>query len=199
MARIVQTDDEVSLDLPPLCLTFRRDALRWVHGLSVGGRAVAASLEWEPDRDDPARVVSPAYQQLSTQESAAGPQALLVGQWGQNHGSAVFTLSEAEFGIIVDADIAVRTRSTLEALASTYLVHLTSSDLADAGPTAIVWDLANPPGGRLRFEPAGAGRVGLTEAGRRATRVQATAEVVPGRSTHRLHYRWCWLRNPDQT
>jgi hypothetical protein len=193
MTQIVQNDAELALVAPPIRFAFRWDGVRWSHVLDAGGRTLASSVEGDPDRDDPTRVVSPAYQQASAREGPAGAQALLVGQWGPHHCSAVFTLTEAGSAVVVEADVAVRSRAKLHALASTYVVHLTSSDLATAGPSAIDW---NVDAGRLRFEPAGpaggAMRVGLAEAGRRATRVQATAAVDAAQATQRLHYRWCW-------
>jgi hypothetical protein len=197
MGQTVQTDDELTFVAPPLRLTFRWDGRRWSHELAVSGRTVASSLEWEPGRDDPARVISPSYQQLSFQESEGGRQGLLVGQWGHHHGSAVFGVNEAASGVVVDVDVAVRSRAPLLALASTYLVDLTSSDLTDAGPSSVVWEFAPAPaGGWLRFEADEPWRVGLAEAGRRATRVQATAEVAPTTATHRLRYRWNWVNRP---
>ncbi len=196
MTQIVQNDDEVALVASPIRFAFRWDGRRWTHELGAGGRTLASSVEWDPERDDPTRVVSPAYQQLSQQVGPSGAQVLLVGQWGPHHCSAVFTLIEGLTGVVVEADVAVRTRAPLHAMASTYLVHLTSSDLAAAGPSAIQWNIDSMPSGVLRFESAGPVegpmRVGLAEAGRRATRVQASAEVDASQATQRLQYRWCW-------
>jgi hypothetical protein len=199
MAQIVQTDDEFTIVAPPIRLVFRWDGRRWAHELSSGGRVIASSVEWEPERDDPSRVVSPAYQQVSPHMGSERAGALLVGQWGPHHGSAVFTVSDDENGVVIAADVAVRSRSVLEVLACTYTVHLSSSDLIDASPSAIDWRLDEPPGGRLRFETSqrnGTGRVGLAEAGRRSTRVQASAEIVAGTATRRLEYRWRWFPDP---
>jgi hypothetical protein len=194
MARIVQTDDDLTVDAPPLRLTFRWDGRRWSHALDVGGRVVASSVEFEPERDDPDRPVSPAYQQLTGQEEPGVARALLVGQWGPHHGSAVFSASDGPEGVVVEADVAVRSRTPLQSLAATYLAGFTSGDLADADPGGVVWDLAGTCSGRLRFEPGGPScRVSLAEAGRAATRVQASAELAPGAANQRLLYRWVWL------
>ncbi|GAC1472805.1 MAG: hypothetical protein NVSMB9_20480 [Isosphaeraceae bacterium] len=204
MADILQTHDRLTLVAPPIELAFDWDGARWSHRLDVGGQTIAASLEWEPGRDDPSRVVSPAYQQATAQESDEGPRALLVGQWGPNHGSAVFLLSEGPDGVVVAVDVAVRTRARLDALSSTYNVARTSSDLIDAGPESILWSLEEPPGGRLSFEPgspaSGAFRVGLAEAGPGSTRVQAEARLSSA-ATQRLCYHWRWTRDasvPDR-
>lgn len=192
---MVQADDLIRLVVPPVCLTFRKEGPRWSHDVEVDGTPVASSVEWEPGRDDPARVVSPAYQQVLVQQTPeGGDQALLVGGWGAHHGAAVFTLTGAAAGVAIEVDVAVRTRADLQAMASTYTVHLSSGALVDAGPNAITWILDPPVGGRLRFESGSPFHVALAEAGRRRTRVQAGAEIVGDASTHRLLYRWQWLR-----
>lgn len=189
-----QTDDTLTVSAPPVRLAFHWDGLRWTHGLDLGAGPVAVSVEFEPGRDDPARAVSPAYQQASLQEEPGAARVLLVGQWGPHHGSAVFSVRDEPGGVAVEADVAVRSRGGLLALAATYTVDRASGDLLDADPAAIVWSLDECPGGRLSFEAVGAARVGLAEAGRRLTRVQAGGEVVADASTHRLVYRWRWLR-----
>jgi hypothetical protein len=197
MAQTVQTDDALVIDAPPVRLSFRWDGLRWTHELFAAGTLLARSVEWEPGRDDPSTVVSPSFQQISAQNGPEGARALLVGQWGRHHGSAVFDLTEDATGVAIEGDVAVRTREGLRSLASTYTVHRSSGDLVDAGPGGILWALDDPPGGVLRFEPVAPARVGLAEAGRRLTRAQALGEVVPGAATQRLRYRWRWVRPQD--
>src|SRR5437016_4823086 len=126
MPQIAQTDDVLSIEAAPLRLAFRWDGLRWRHELLAADRRLASSVEWDSERDDPTRVVSPAFQQLSLQEAPAGPQALLVGQWGNHHCSGVFTVTEDHGGAAITVDVAVRSRSGLRALASTYAVDMTS-------------------------------------------------------------------------
>ena len=116
-------------------------------------------------------------------------QALLVGLSGSHHFSAVFELEEHEGGAVLDVDVADRCRAPIEALACTYWVDARSGDLLGAGPSGIQWSLAS---GRLDFEASEPGSVQLSEAGRRATRVQANASLVPGAYTHRCLYRWRW-------
>ena len=95
MARIVQNDDTFTIDSPPLQLVFTRAGDRWSHAVELAGERIASGVEFDPDRDDPDRPVSPAYQQLIGQELPGIAQALLVGQWGHHHGSAVFSVLEA--------------------------------------------------------------------------------------------------------
>jgi len=202
MPRIVRTDDAITLDAPPLALAFRWDGERWSHVLSVAGRPVAVTLEGDAGRDDPGRIVSPAFQQAGTDDGPDDPRAMLVGQWGKAHCSAVFSARDtpgADGSAALTADVAVRTREPLTHLASTYLVDLGSGDLADADPRAITWALDGPSPGRLRFEagdlPGGPSiLVGLAEAGRRSVRVQAGLGCGSGpvAATRRLIYRWRW-------
>ncbi len=115
------------------------------------------SIEGDPERDDPTRVISPAYQQLQFQTD--GPkiiQALLVGQSGPHHFSAVFAMEEAGKpdhvlwpdgafgGIYIGIDVADRCREPVDALASTYNVAATSSNLVGAPIRAFfsaAWDV----------------------------------------------------------
>jgi hypothetical protein len=199
MPQTVLTDDSCSIEAPPVRLVFRWTGDRWSHAIEAGAETLASSEEWDAERGDPARVVSPAYQQLSHGHSALGEQALLVGQWGPHHFSGVFTVTGGGSGVVIEADVAVRTRADLASLASTYRVHRHSGDLAEANPSGIAWELAAPVPGRLRLEPGATGRVSLAEAGRRETRVQAEGIVVAGARSHRLVYRWCWSSSPTDT
>jgi len=192
MPELVTDGDLRSIATPTLRLAFRWVGDRWTHALEVGRDArvpIAWPIEGDPARDDPARVVSPAFQQLEFQEAGSGLQALLVGQSGPHHFSAVFTVEESGGGAAVTVDVADRCRGPVEALASTYWVDAVSGDLVDADESAIRWSVA---GGRLGFEATPPTRAQLSEAGRRATRVQATAPIVAGVHTHRCIYRWRW-------
>ena len=174
-------------------LIFERSDDRWTHAIAVAGEPIARSVEWYADRDDPARVVSPVFQELHFQTDPAGNhQALLVGMSGTHHFSAVFTLTEAETATTLAVDIADRTRSQAIALASTYTVMLNSSDLADCDESAISWSL---PAHRLEFRAGTMTKVGAAEAGRRATRVQAWIEASAPPATHRWQYEWRFTRH----
>jgi hypothetical protein len=175
---------------PQLRLTFQWTGDRWSHTLDCSGAVVVRSIESDPHReqDEPARVISPAYQQVGFQRSGERVQALLVGQAGAHHFSAAFTVQESRSGTIVEVDVADRCREPVEALACTYTVGLTSSELLDADPSRIIWEVGE---GRLTLASVGPpGLLTLAEAGRGASRVQAAASIRPGTATHRWAYRW---------
>jgi hypothetical protein len=194
-------------------LAFSWTGERWAHSLEHRGRdetshrVLAISVEGDPERDDPARVVSPTFQDLQFQEDGSTIQALLVGQSGPHHFSAVFSVeqrfqgeghgwpyADPPYEIHIKVDVADRCRSPIEALASTYTVDATSSDLIDARPTVAAWDLG---ANRLTFatDYGGPTQVAWAEAGRRATLVQALAGLDRAGATHRFQYLWHW--NPD--
>jgi hypothetical protein len=187
---IEEGGDRPAIVTPRLRLTFQWTGDRWSHALEWPGVVVARSVESDPrrERDEPARVISPAYQQVGFQRNGARVQALLVGQAGAHHFAAAFTVKEIGGATIVEVDVADRCRSDVSALASTYAVSLTSSDLRDADPARIVWEIA---GERLTFESAEPpSLLTLAEAGRSATRVQAGATIRPETATQRWAYRW---------
>ena len=189
-------------------LTFRRVGDRWAHSIQdTRGdheddprrgstyRMHAVTLEGDPARDDPARVVSPAYQDFQFQRSGAIVQALLVGQSGPHHFSAVFAVEDRERGgAMITVDVADRCRAPVEALASTYTVNATSGELVEAGPSLVSWDLGREGFGtdRLTFGAVAPAQVAMAEAGRRATQVQALAGPESASSTRRLRYYWHW-------
>jgi len=177
-------------------LAFQWAGQRWTHSIEVGGSRVASAIEGG-EHDDPARVVSPAYQQLQFQEGDAGnpAQALLVGQSGKHHFSAVFTVREAENGQVeLEVDVADRCRAAVEALACTYRVDLPSGDLLAADPDRAEWAVG---GGKLAFEAVAPGRIGLAEAGRTATHVQAEARIDASAMTQRCVFLWRWTPAGD--
>ncbi len=196
MAEIETTEERQSILTPRLRLAFPWTGDRWSHALegedTPGRVRLAHSIEGDPRRDDPARVVSPAYQQLSFQRGEAGVQALLVGQSGPHHFSAVFTILERGEEIVIEVDVADRCRSALAALACTYRVNATSSDLRDADPDRILWELPALGHRRLSLEAVEPTRIALAEAGRSATQVQASAPIRPDSRTQRCVYRWRW-------
>ena len=192
-------------------LAFRWTGDRWDHGIEdlardrSTHRVLAWSLEGDPGRDDPARVVSPAYQQLQFQEDGSTLQALLVGQSGPHHFSAVFAVDEIPdpdvpgrphavrpHRVTIRVDVADRCRGPVEALGATYTVDARSDDLIDANPTVAAWDFGPD---RLTFAAVEPAQVSLAEAGRRATQIQALAGRSEGASTRRFLYSWQW--EPD--
>ena len=197
MPSIAETNSGHTILAGPIALGFQWDGIRWSHNLAFEDRLIASSLEMDPERDDPHRVVSPAYQQFSHQFQGNTLQALLVGQWGHHHSSAVFTVALEDDGVSVTVDLAVRSRQGIEALAATYLVQFTSSHLMDASQSAVVWELDGQPSSRLRFEAREPGIVSLAEGGRQATTIQALARLENGASTQRLFYEWHWQSHSE--
>jgi len=211
MPELVHDDDHQTIVAGDLRLAFRWSGDRWTHDLEHRGprdpRPIAWSFETTAEHADPSRVVSPAFQQLSFQE--AGPdriRALLVGQSGRHHFSAVFEVHERRFerhedcpypedpyAIDITIEVADRCRDPVESLASTYRVAASSSDLSDdllvSGPKEMAWDLGP---NRLVFVAGDPAQVAFAEDGRRATRVQAIAAISPGLATHRWTYYWQW-------
>jgi hypothetical protein len=193
-----------SIVTPSLRLTFHWDGDRWSHRLEDNATPVAfclvRSIEAESGEDDPARIASPVYQHLAFQRGASGVQALLVGQAGARHDSAAFTVREDAEGVIIEADVASRCRSSESAPCCAYVVTAAPGDLRDAGSGRISWEVAEPRAGRLVLEsstpPDPPALLTLAESGRRATHVQADAIVVAGSATQRLAYRWRWAVSP---
>jgi len=193
-ARFEEGDDRKSILLPPFRLDFAWLGDRWTHELRAASGAAWTSLvravEGDAGRDDPARVVSPAYQQLHLQQDGPRASALLVGQSGPHHFSAAFTVREEADVIVVEADVADRCRSGNVVLSCTYVVEATSGDLLDADPARAAWSLRDS--GRLAFEVTAPGSLALAEGGRRGTQVQAGARIDPETRTHRCQYLWRW-------
>ncbi len=195
MIRIDQTEESSAVVAGPIRLTFRYDGHRWSHELSAQGRPLAASFEMESGRDDPALVITPAYQHLTYQEVDRGVQALLVGQWGSNHCSGVFTVHEQDGAVSIEVDVAVRSRGGVEAAGATYLVYRTTGDLREAVPTAVSWDVDGERPALLRIEAGESGALGVAEGGRQACRVQVSRPPTLGSATQRFSYCWRWLES----
>jgi hypothetical protein len=174
---------------------------RWVHELAVASAGgfvrVVQSFESDPERDDPRRVVSPTYQQMEIQDSPNGPGALLLGQSGQHHFSAVFSVRELGRGVEVEVDVADRCRTPVEALAATYKVLLATGDLQGATAERVVWQPSWGNAAELHLIGTETTRVIVAEGGRQGMRVQADAALDPKDSTHRCKYRWLWLRSGE--
>jgi hypothetical protein len=189
-----QADDRLVIAARGLALTLWRHGARWEHALTAGGGvpAVAASLEDDAARDQPARVLSPVYQEVQRHPADDAVVFLLTGQSGPHHFSAVLSARSQRGGLTVDFDVADRCRAAVDVLAASYLVRLASGDLADAGVRRIARAGTTLGGGRLEFAAEGHTSVALAEAGRAAARVQALARILPSTHTQRLHYRWHW-------
>ncbi len=183
---------------PDFALIFERADDRWTHSIAVSAspgaprETIARAIEWAHDRDDPTRVVSPVFQELHFQNHSDGtPQALLVGMSGRHHFSAVFSLVERAEGSTLSVDVADRAPSDVVALASTYAVMLHSGDLEGCDESMICWSISDR---RLRFQAVASARVGLAEAGRRATRVQVGIDANSSTPTRRWQYSWDFSR-----
>ena len=123
----------------------------------------------DSDRDDPARVVSPVYQEVQHHKLLDGPGlcGLLTGQLAQHHFSAAVKLFrdvEQPDRLVVDIDVADRCRAPVESLAATYLVRLDSGALADASPRMIAWNPAGPSRARLELDVEPPSVLALAEA-----------------------------------
>jgi hypothetical protein len=202
-----QTEDRANMCGPGLRIAFARIGALWTHAFILPGEdglEVARTVESDPDRDHPGRVVSPVYQDIQRHAGVHGPGLclLLTGTLYNHHFSAVIQLGvdpDHPAGLVCDVDVADRCRSPVENLAATYTVRLDSGKLAGAAPEAITWDNVGPGAGRLELLSTAPSFLVLAEAGRSATRVQVNAAVQPGILTHRLHYRWRWTSSSGLT
>jgi hypothetical protein len=202
-----QSDDRTEMCAPGLGIVFQRAGALWTHAVllpSGDGVEIARAVEFDLERDDPTRIVSPVYQELQRHESTVAEALclLMTGTLFKHHFSAVVSLGtdpDRPDGLLLDIDVADRCRTPVEHLAATYTVKLDSGALADAGPRAIIWDKIGRNGGRLELVAVAPSTLALAEAGRSATRVQVLAAIQPGSFTHRLHYRWRWTTNAGLT
>ncbi|WP_406697080.1 hypothetical protein V5E97_39455 [Singulisphaera sp. Ch08] len=195
----VETEDRRTIAALGFRLTFFRVEDRWSHALAVDGESGPAGseglvevVEGDPDRDDRTRVVSPTYQEVQEHAVPEGICLLLTGQSTPHHFSAVVTARLEANGVTIEFDVADRCREPVVTLGAMYLVRLGSSDLIDAGTGRITWEGNALGAGRLEFVADDPASVSLSEAGRRASRVQALARIVPTERTQRLLYRWRW-------
>ncbi len=185
-----------AISAPGMTLTFVRAGVRWTHSLTVTcplvcREAIARAVEGDPMRDDPARVVSPVYQDIQEHPVQGGVCVLLTGQATPHHFSAVVTARRDGPSHLIEVDIADRCRAPIDVLAATYLVQLGSNELIDADAERIAWGGGTLGQSRLEFSTRGVDDVALAEAGR-ATRVHALARPVPSTHTQRLFYCWRW-------
>jgi hypothetical protein len=168
-----------------------------------GERFVTVSPESgrEIDPADPARVVNPVYQELVKHElprdHGPGLCLLLTGSAFQHHFSAVFSLYREGLSpglIVLDVDLADRTRAPIQLLAATYAVHHATGrpGLVDASPTAVAWRGGPLGEGTLELLAEPPARLGRPEARPSSTSVRIEARVDPKTFTQRLHYRWRW-------
>jgi hypothetical protein len=202
-----ETPDRTEMCSPGLRMVFARKDTFWTHSVVLprdDGVEIARAIDFDPDRDDPSRVVSPVYQEIQRHENSIGSALclLLTGTFFKHHFSAVVTLGadpDRTDWLTLEIDVADRCRTAVECLAATYTVKLDSGALADAGPHAIIWENVGRSHCRLELIAIAPSTLALAEAGRNATRVQALAAIQTGSYTHRLHYRWRWTSNSGLT
>jgi hypothetical protein len=203
MPQLVEDGDRRLIVAGGLRLVFEWSGDRWLHSLEArihdgSYQVIAKALNLSAERDEPSRVFSPTFQDLQFQEHGSGLQALLVGQAGPHHFSAVFSVENDRkpdydsYDLLIRIDIADRCRSQVEALASTYVLSADTAELFDAGPNIAAWRCGL---GLLCLHPIAPARVTRAEAGRLASQFQifTTPEAVS--STHRLIYHWLWRDN----
>ena len=202
-----EAPDRTDMCGPGIGAAFTRVGPIWAHALLVpraDSPTLVRTVESDPERGDPARVVSPVYQEIRRHDCAAdaGLCLLLTGTFFQHHFSAAVTLGidrERPDSPVLDVDVADRCRAQVAALAATYTVRLDSGALKDASPQAIIWEAFGPEIRRLELVATAPSTLALAEAGRNATRVQILAAIDPGSFTHRLRYRWRWTTNSGLT
>ena len=202
-----ESADRTDMCASGLQVAFARSGCLWTHSIILAiedGLEIARAVDSDPQRDQPSRVVSPAYQDVQRHETAiAGSLCLLLtGTLFRHHFSAVVSLGP-DHGrpdeIILDIDVADRCRTPVDFLAATYTVNLDSGAIADAGRQAIAWDKIGRSQCRLELIAIAPSTLVLAEAGRSATRVQVLADIKPESYTHRLRYRWRWTSNSGLT
>jgi hypothetical protein len=202
-----EEDDRFLLRCAGVRVTFVRSGDRWTHRAAFGEESsgdlhlaeIVATIEGDPTRDDPDRVISPVYQDIQRHEFAGdqvrGICLLLTGQSFLHHFSAAVSLfrdTDSPRFLVIDVDIADRCRSPVSFLAASYLVRLGSSDLLSASPHEIAWAGPTLGDGRLELECDLPANLAMDEGGRSAMRVQVLARIDPDSSTQRLRYRWRW-------
>jgi hypothetical protein len=199
--------DRTDMGASGLRVAFVRSGCLWTHSIILAledGLEIARAVDGDPQRDQPSRVVSPAYQDVQRHDTAiAGSLCLLLtGTLLRHHFSAVVSLGP-DHGrpdeVILDIDVADRCRTPVEFVAATYTVNLDSGAIADAGRQAITWEKIGRSKCRLELIAVAPSTLVLAEAGRSATRVQVLADIKPGSYTHRLRYRWRWTSNSGLT
>jgi hypothetical protein len=202
-----ESDGRIIMSAGDFSIVFDQTGDRWTHHIEVG--RLVPQVNWQavesaPERDAPARITSPVYQEIHRHERA-GPEGmccLLTGLVFHHHFSAVASLSADAAQpetLRLEFDIADRCRIEVETLAATYLVTLDSGELADADSHRIVWSGGKLGEARLEFLALPPATLALAEAGRQATRVQAVALIEPATFTHRLRYSWRWTSAPSFT
>ncbi|WP_435017020.1 hypothetical protein TA3x_004606 [Tundrisphaera sp. TA3] len=195
MVGIESGDDRHVFLTPHARIEFAWREDRWVHTMEGVGDCPelppVATVEVDPDRDDPARVISPAYQQAHVEIGPDGiVRMLLVGQSGPHHFSAAFAVTADESGTLFDADVADRCRSPIAALAATYQLDPASTEIDGDGSAEVI---LRAGGARLILQAVPSARA-IVEASGPGPRIHAQilAGIEPASQTYRFRYRWRW-------
>ena len=111
-------EDRRLIAAPPLRFVLSRDVDRWTHALGLDAEdspvELVRSLEADPSRDDPARVVSPAFQEFHWHPEGDPGVALLTGQLTPHHFSAAIAFRADPAFLEVRFDVADRCRSPVD-------------------------------------------------------------------------------------
>jgi hypothetical protein len=192
-------EDSRMLQAPGVRLAFRWLGDRWTHALEVttsssapGWLRVACALEGDPSRSERGVVMSPAYQEIERHAFELGVRALLTGQSGLHHFSAVVTARDLDACVMLDFDLADRCRAPVYKFASTYDVPLDAADLIDAGPERIVWGGDALGSARLELIADSPTQLTLATSDPGVCRVQAFAQIDHNSFTNRCIYHWRW-------
>ncbi|WP_165244453.1 hypothetical protein [Paludisphaera soli] len=199
-----QDDELVTIRTACVRIVFRRSGDRWTHEIGPPeGPPLVAAIEGDPASDDPARVLSPVYQEVQHHPFDDEPRRvrlLLTGLRHRHHFSAVLTVSTDDDGATtLDFDVADRCRDAVLGLAATYDVRLGAGEIQAADDAAIRWTLGAGSETLVSLASADASRLAVAERGPRAVQAQALAGLIPGAFTHRLRYLWTWASRSDRT
>jgi hypothetical protein len=189
MIAFEEFEQERSIVTPSLRLRFRWVEDRWTHALEMDRgedfEPVAEAVEAQPERDDPARIISPTYQDLHLQRDGDAVLALAVGKFGPHHFSASFRVEIEAGWTLIRVDVADRCRRAFESFAATYRVA-EAPDHAEEG--SVIWELDDPQAG---FElSSDLAHVVVAEAGPAGVLAQVETRPDPEQGTHRLLYTW---------
>lgn len=195
-----QSDDLMTIRTPTVRVALRLVGDRWVHEIApVDAPPLLASIESGTD-DDPARVVSPVYQEVqhhAFDDDERRIRLLLTGLNHRHHFSAVLTVAVDDHGATtIEFDVADRCRDAVSSLAATYEVLLGVGDLSDAADHQVRW---TGPTGSLVLRSSDGSRIVLADKGPRATQSQILAPLAAEGFTHRLRYGWTWASASDRT
>jgi hypothetical protein len=165
--------------------------------------SVSPKSECDIDPADPAVVFNPVYQELVKHELTGGKGpglcVLLTGSAFQHHFSAVFSLYRDRArpsSIVLDVDLADRSRAPIKTLAATYSIHhiegKPETEIIGATSGAVAWRGGPLGDGMLEMLPEPPARLAWSDARLLAKFVRVEARIDIQTFTQRLRYRWRW-------